>query len=341
MQQYQLIARWLKGEIPQKILPWQIDIDTTNICNQACFYCNTEQFRKDNPVFQTFEKYDGLIEKLFNWRKHDPEVIGTTSNIIFSGGGEPTLLPHYEKLIEKSIDYGFLVAMNTNGKRLYKLLNINPDKIKRMAYIGLDIDSAIPETYEAIRRSKTRESPFNLIKDTAIQLGKMNAPIDIKALLMPQNTSEQELNELFNFAKQVNARAVHLRPVVLDGKNFIITPAIVDLIQSASARTGIKSDLALGRYDARQYKHCHQMFLFPSFCADGNVYVCCEYKGREDLKLGSWIEGDFRDIWCGEAHKEIYKNFKTDFCKPCRPNTTNNAIDFSLNNRTDNLKGFI
>ena len=30
MQQYQLVARWLQGQIPGKILPWQIDLDTTN-----------------------------------------------------------------------------------------------------------------------------------------------------------------------------------------------------------------------------------------------------------------------------------------------------------------------
>jgi wyosine [tRNA(Phe)-imidazoG37] synthetase (radical SAM superfamily) len=98
MDQYQLVSRWIQGNIPGKILPWQIDLDTTNICNQACYYCNTEQFRTELPVYQSVEQYSKLIDRLYNWRKHDSNIIGTLSNVIFSGGGEPTLLPGYEDL---------------------------------------------------------------------------------------------------------------------------------------------------------------------------------------------------------------------------------------------------
>ena len=62
MDQYQLISRWIQGNIPGKILPWQIDLDTTNICNQACYYCNTEQFRTELPVYQTLDQYIKLID---------------------------------------------------------------------------------------------------------------------------------------------------------------------------------------------------------------------------------------------------------------------------------------
>lgn len=341
MQQYQLVARWLQGQIPGKILPWQIDLDTTNICNQACYYCNTEQFREEKPVYQERDKYLDLIDKLANWRAYDPNVIGTTSNVIFSGGGEPTLLPGYESVIERAIDAGFVAAMNTNGTKLHKLLTVDPDKLKRMAYIGLDIDSGNPETYEQIRRSKMKDSPFDRVKETARELGQMGAPLDIKALLMPENTSPEEIDSLFAYARDVNARAVHLRPMVLDGKSFELTDDIRLSIADASNKYRVRADLALGRYETREYSRCHQFFLFPSFCADGNIYLCCEYKGREDIKLGSWVDGDWRDLWCGERHKEIYEHFRTAFCKPCRPNTTNNRIQQAILNPKSVLDGFI
>jgi len=341
MQQYQLIARWLRGEIPNKLMPWQIDLDTTNICNQDCYYCNTDQFRKDKPIYQKTSAYLELIDKFYNWRKYDSNIIGTLSNVIFSGGGEPTLLPGYEQIIEKTIDSGFVAAMNTNGTKLDKLLNMHPDKIKKMAYIGIDIDSGIPETYESIRRSRMSESPFDKVKDIAKELGKFNAPIDIKALLMPENTSEVEIDALFKYAKEVNARGMHLRPIVLNDESFVLTEEIKQRITNASIKYDVPANLALGRYQTREYKQCHQMFLFPSFCADGSIYLCCEYKGREDLKLGSWIDDDWRDLWCGDRHREIYNNFKTVFCKPCRPNTTNNLIEHSLVDYSSILKGFI
>jgi MoaA/NifB/PqqE/SkfB family radical SAM enzyme len=341
MDQYQLVSRWIQGKIPGKILPWQIDLDTTNICNQACYYCNTEQFRNDLPVYQSVEQYIKLIDRLHNWRKYDSNVIGTLSNVIFSGGGEPTLLPGYEDLLEDVIDKGYVAAMNTNGTKLHKILTIDTDKLKQMAYIGLDIDSGNPDTYELIRKSKMSDSPFNRVKETAKELGSKGVPLDIKALLMPENTSQLEINSIFEYARDVKARAVHLRPMVLNGHSFIMNDEVNTRIKIASEFYKIKADISLGRYDTRTYTRCHQMFLFPNFCADGNIYLCCEYKGREDTKLGSWIDDDFRDIWCSDKHKEIYDNFITSFCKPCRPNSTNNKIQNSINDYSQVIKGFI
>lgn len=342
MQQYQLISRWLNGDIPQKILPWQIDIDTTNICNQDCYYCNSSNFRENSPTYQKTESYLKLIKQLTNWRSHDPNVVGTINNIIFSGGGEPTLLPGYETVIETCIDDGFVVAMNTNGTKLDKLLTLDPNKIKKMAYIGLDIDSANPVTYEQIRRSKM-SSPFEKIKEVATALGSQGAPIDVKALLMDQNTTEYELNELFLYAKEISARGLHFRPMVLNNIAFEITQSLQKTINQLSQQYQIQSNVSVGRYELRMYSKCHQMFLFPSFCSDGNIYLCCEYKGRQDVKLGSWIsdDQDWRDLWCSEQHRIIYNNFRTAFCKPCRPNTTNNLIQEHINDTSKVINSFI
>jgi MoaA/NifB/PqqE/SkfB family radical SAM enzyme len=332
MNNYQLLSRWLQGQIPGKILPWQIDLDTTNICNQSCYYCNTEQFREELPVYQSVDSYMLLIQQLASWKKYDPNVVGHTNNIIFSGGGEPTLLPKYNLIVESAIDNGFLCAMNTNGAKLHKLLTIAPEKLKRFAYIGLDIDSGNPETYEKIRKSKNKISPFENVKRVATELGNIGAPIDVKALLMPDNTTESEINSLFSYAVDVKARSLHLRPVVLNDEAFVITQEVKELIQKTSVKYNIAYSLSTGRMEKRDYSKCHQFFLFPSFCADGNIYLCCEYKGRQDLKLGSWLDPNWRDLWCSDHHRKMYDNFRTHFCKPCRPNTTNNKIEFEIKN---------
>lgn len=342
MQQYQLISRWIQGEIPSKVLPWQIDLDTTNICNQDCYYCNSSNFREKSPVYQQTEKYLELIEKLYGWRSFDSNVVGTINNIIFSGGGEPTLLPGYEKVISSSIKKGFVVAMNTNGTKLHNLLSIDNSEILKMAYIGLDIDSGVKTTYESIRRSKMK-SPFDKIKETALELGKIGAPIDVKCLVMEQNSSEEEIEAIFKYAKEVFARSVHFRPLVLNDKVFLITDEIKSRIDKYSKEYCVEYTVSVGRYEQRIYSKCHQMFLFPSFCSDGNIYLCCEYKGREDLKLCSWISDDFdwREIWGSETHRNIYEKFRTAFCKPCRPNITNNQIQLNLNDRSKVVESFI
>ena len=74
------------------------------------------------------------------------------------------------------------------------------------------------------------------------------------------------------------------------------------------------------------------MFQFPVFCADGQTYVCCENKGNPAFSLGHWDTGDFRDLWCGERHKEIYEKTRVEFCQPCRPNLNNRRVQQILDN---------
>ena len=44
------LVHWIQNQSTKKILPAQVDIDLTNICNQDCYYCNSAEFRKLQPV---------------------------------------------------------------------------------------------------------------------------------------------------------------------------------------------------------------------------------------------------------------------------------------------------
>jgi hypothetical protein len=182
---------------------------------------------------------------------------------------------------------------------------------------------------------------FEQVKHTAIELAALGAPIDVKVLLLPENSTTEEIESIFKFAKEIGARLVHFRPAILQNYPHHVTIDNELDIKKFSNQYGIKYNLALGRLKERTYTKCHQFFLFPSFCADGKIYLCCEQKGNLDLCLGSWVNTDWRSNWCNDLHKEIYNNYKLDFCKPCRPNTVNNNIQEAIVNTNSILKGFI
>ena len=50
MYQHAELVHWFKNKENMSILPAQVDIDLTNVCNQDCFYCNSADFRKEKPV---------------------------------------------------------------------------------------------------------------------------------------------------------------------------------------------------------------------------------------------------------------------------------------------------
>ena len=151
MYQYAELVHWMNNKDSKKILPAQVDIDLTNVCNQDCYYCNSADFRKERPVQKKYTEYIALLDKLATWRSHSPNSFGTTHTITYPGGGEPTVLTGYEHVIEHTIDHGFLTSITTNGSNLDKLLDsIVVEKLQKIAWIGIDIDAGTEDLYEQI-----------------------------------------------------------------------------------------------------------------------------------------------------------------------------------------------
>lgn len=332
MYQYAELVHWMQNKDSKKILPAQVDIDLTNICNQDCYYCNSAEFRKEKPVQKKYTEYIALLDKLASWRAHSPNSYGTTHTITYPGGGEPTVLTGYEHVIEHTIDHGFLTSITTNGSNLDKLLDsIVVEKLRKIAWIGIDIDAGTQDLYEQIRRSLTAKSLFTKVVDNAKGLIEAGVNIDFKCLINPLNDNDEAMNDLFALVKQLNGRMLYFRPVIVDNKAHQITELTLARLKRLSEEHKLPYWINTNKTLPRNYKKCHQMFHFPVFCADGKIYICCEGKGNPQFELGSWDTGDFRDLWLNERHYEIYNKTRVEFCQPCRPNVSNIAIQNILN----------
>ena len=333
MYQYAELVHWMQNKDNKKILPAQVDIDLTNICNQDCFYCNSAEFRKEKPVQKKYTEYIALLDKLASWRAHTPNSYGTTHTITYPGGGEPTVLTGYEHVIEHTIDHGFLTSVTTNGSNLDKLLDsIAVEKLRKIAWIGIDSDAGSEELYEHIRRSLTAKSLFTKVVDNAKGLIEAGVNVDFKCLINLLNDSEEAMNDLFGLVKRLKGRALYFRPVIINNQAYEITEQTQARLERLSKEYQLPYHVNTNKTLSRNYKKCHQMFHFPVFCADGKIYICCEGKGNPQFELGAWDSGDFRDIWLNERHHEIYNKTRVEFCQPCRPNISNIAIQNILNN---------
>jgi len=326
------LAHWFLNNQDKKFIPAQVDMDLTNVCNQDCFYCNSKEHREAAPVQLDYRKYIKLLDQIAKWRSHSPNSYGTTHTITYPGGGEPTLLKNYERVIEHTVDLGFLTSLTTNGYGLDKLIkNVDHDKIRKMAWIGVDIDSADQNEYELIRRSASKRSIFPKVMKNISNLVNTGANVDLKILLNEHNTRAQSITRLFQAAHDLGVRMIYFRPVILNGQAFKIYDDTVELMDWLGERMGVKYKLNTNKTLPRNYSKCHQMFQFPVCCADGNVYVCCDNKGNPDFSIGSWLQNDIRDIWLSDRHWEVYNKINTNFCQPCRPNQSNIKIQDILN----------
>lgn len=331
MYQYAELVHWMRNQDTMKILPAQVDIDLTNVCNQDCFYCNSADFRADKPVQKKYTEYIALLDKLAGWRSHSPNSYGTTHTITYPGGGEPTVLVSYEKVIEHTLDLGFLTSITTNGSNLDRLLDIDVNKLKKIAWIGIDIDAGTEDLYEEIRRSLTAKSLFPKVTENARELIRAGVNVDFKCLINPLNDNPQAMRDLFKYVKDIGGRGLYFRPAIIDNHAHPITTETITLLEQLSQEFALPHWANTNKTIPRNYKKCHQMFHFPVFCADGKIYICCEGKGNPQFELTSWDKGDFRDDWLGERHWEVYNKTNVAFCRPCRPNISNIKIQNILN----------
>lgn len=326
------LVHWMHNQ-QKKLLPAQVDIDLTNICNQDCYYCNSAEHRSASPVQKDYQEYIHLLDKISTWRAHSPNSMGTTHTITYPGGGEPTVLSGYENVIEHTIDLGFLTSITTNGSKLHKLLEkVSVEKLRKMAWVGIDIDAGSEDLYEEIRHSLGGKSWFNQVKYNAKTFSAHGVNVDLKVLLNPFNDNFQAINDIFKFAKDVNCRMLYFRPVIFNNVAHKITPQVKEYIQASSQKHSVPYRINTSKSEPRQYYKCHQMYHFPVFCADGYIYVCCDNKGVPEFALCRWDELDFRDSWMNEKHHQIYNQTIVQMCKPCRPNATNNKIQEIIDN---------
>ena len=323
MYQYAQLVHWI-AQNRTVFLPASVDIDMTNVCNQDCYYCDSAEFRKQHPTQQPAADYIKLIDQLSTWRNHSPAIQGSVNTICFSGGGEPTMLKGYEKVIEHSILSGFRTSLTTNGTNLNRLTeNISHDTLRKIAWIGVDVDAGTELLYEQIRRSKT-SGVFNKVVANITELAAIGVTIDLKILLNEHNADHIE--DIFKLAQQCGARMVYFRPTVIGNAVYDCRP-LESVITELSKRYSIKFRLNLKKFQPRTYNRCHQMYQFLIFCPDGKMYTCCENKGNPRFSIGSWMEGDFRDLWLSQQHHNIYNSINTQLCQPCRSHNHNLAIE--------------
>jgi sulfatase maturation enzyme AslB (radical SAM superfamily) len=333
MYQHAEVVHWMNNQSTHAILPAQVDIDLTNICNQDCFYCNSAEHRRASPVQKRYTEYITLLDQLASWRAHTPKSFGTLHTITYPGGGEPTLLPGYEHVLEHTIDLGFLTSITTNGTQLQDLIaNVPAEKIRRMAWIGIDIDAGSEELYETIRRSIPKKSPFAQVMKNATDLVKLGATVDFKVLLTQYNNTPDAIEQTFRVSADVGVRLLYFRPAIINGQSHPWGPAEWDMIHQLGEKYQVAVKLNNSKTQPRTYNRCHQMYQFPVFCADGYIYTCCDNKGNHNFALGRWDQGDFRDLWLSARHHDIYNKINTGLCPPCRPNTANNHIQHIINN---------
>jgi len=328
--------------VPQRLpAPFLIVWNFTNMCNLRCKHCYQ---RADKPLPDELT----LEEKIDVVRQLDEAGVAAVA----LSGGEPTIHPHFFRVVEELSKRGIYVAVATNGWLFAERKYLIRAKIKGVRYIEVSVDSADPEKHDKFRGvpGSWKRATQTLKNAVAIKLNHA------MAVTVTRNNID-EIDDILDLAEEIGVRRVVFFNFVPTGRG----KEIIDLDLSPEEREEFLKKIALEMRrrnleivsTAPQFgRACLQVgigMVAPTHmyvgkpgeldmdkvitslaelvggCGAGRIYAALEPEGTVTpcvflpVPVGNVREKSFREIWeTSELFQKLRdRNNLWGYCKTC------------------------
>ena len=139
------------------IVVWNL----TRTCNLSCAHCYTDSKAKRYPGELTTAECKAVLDDLADFR---------VPAVLFSGG-EPMAREDLFELAAHARGLGLHVVLSTNGTLIDRHAAERFIELK-FSYIGISLDSAVPEIHDTFRGAKSRDSTHDCV---ALRIAGMRA----------------------------------------------------------------------------------------------------------------------------------------------------------------------
>ena len=127
--------------VPQKMpAPFLIVWNFTNMCNLKCIHCY-QRAGAPTPDELTLEEKLRVVDEL--------DRAGVAS--VALSGGEPTIHPHFHRIVRELSSRGIHTAVATNGWLFADINELAKAKEEGLRYVEVSIDSADPKVHDKFR----------------------------------------------------------------------------------------------------------------------------------------------------------------------------------------------
>jgi MoaA/NifB/PqqE/SkfB family radical SAM enzyme len=272
------------------IIPYHIQLYPTNLCNLNCTFCScANRNRKDTLSLED-------IKRVIS----DAISLGCKA-VTISGGGEPTLHPEINKILEFLFLNKLVVGMATNGISLSK---VDTSLLDSLTWCR------ISHSDDREFKGKHKTQLLNIIKECKyVDWGF--------SYVITSSLNEENLIEIIQTANVMNFTHVRLVSDLLD----LDTTESMENIKKLLVSKNIDDSLVI--YQGRKEftsgtKKCLISLLKPVINADGNIYPCCGAQYAIDppmlecnkvMSMGKL--SDLKLIYEGQ------KNFDGSICSKC------------------------
>lgn len=306
--------------------PYNMKIESTNICNTKCQLCPTGLGLQGRPKGKmSFDRYTKLIGQLRRY------LFG----LDLSMWGDPLIVPEIFDMIRYAHDQGIWTYISSN------LHAFKPDKGQAQAIVrsGLDmltcsLHGASQQTFEIYQPGKSFDQTVAKVRhiiETRNQMGSQTPQVQLNFVVTRHNEHERRAFEAL--AQELGCKAVfstasmNLRFLDQDQQlhSLNLAPDVLAKKTRQHLKQWLPTDpqyvlkpyqdlLKSGRLDHDQFNghkafDCSWPWRMSVINWDGAVVTCCgSFDPGEDM--GNVFEQRFDRIWNGPAYRLARRSFK-------------------------------
>jgi GTP 3',8-cyclase len=308
--------------------PVNVEIDLSNRCSLGCEWCHFAYTHTRGPLAgrgkpEQVVPGGDLMDTDLARSIIDQLADDRVRSITWTGGGEPTLHPSFNHLIEVAsgrIHQG----LYTNGAHL------NPERAallkSALTWVYVSLDAADRESYRRDKRTDAFERVCEGIRLLAGAEGK--ATVGVGFLLT--STNWIDLWRMIELGKSCGADYVQFRPTITPGEDTSWMDECLPSLRYITDEPGVEVDLE--RFEMYQYwkghkySTCYWSALQTVITPNGKVWTCVNKREYAGAELGDLSRESFHSIWSRRKIADV-----NDACRVmCRGHIPNLALNEML-----------
>lgn len=280
--------------------PISVELHLTDNCNLKCAWCTDKELRKNRATLPI-----ETIEKLFK------EFGEHNTGVTLEGGGEPTLHPHFEEVVDIGNRMGVDLGLITNGTT-----DIS-ERIHKLKWVRISLDSSNEEEYIAEKGVDAFARVLSNLEKMTSMRNPQKTYIGIGYVLTKRN--QATLKTLIDKLDHIGVDYLYFRPVE-EAPDIVPTlEEMLDLRKQLAEWTKDKRIKYMITIDDRvvdrnNHLPCIAHSLTSIIHANGEVSLC-EKRRNENVILGNVRENSFEEIWNSTCREQITQRLLNPECQ--------------------------
>jgi MoaA/NifB/PqqE/SkfB family radical SAM enzyme len=338
----------------KKITPNLVELHLEAYCNDNCMFCS---FRKDNgtnrsmlklidgqsstenkPIGKPSDKSRIPLDVVMNLPKMMKEC--NIPSCLFSGGGEPTIYPYFDIVLDEFIKYGIELALITNGT------NLNDSRIDKIVdnfiWIRFSMDSSKQETHKLIHKTPNEDFDRRVksIKKMCMlkKLRGKDLTIGISFIITKDNVDDIE--DSAKFFHEVGVDNIRFSYMFDESGDGGFNSSEINLVKNRISKLkelygdfiqGDKDRVDLYSKPNNDFSACYIQHFNWVIGADSLLYPCCIMTYHPSFVLADISKQKLTDIVNSNKVYEQMMKLNPKSCLPCWLRQKNQFVEKIFN----------